>query len=152
MSGQTTYTDTPAIGFSGLLAEPFSLNQIDSGLVEEAAGIVLGSCVKPGTDKDQYVPVVADDAVYGMAVFAHTPQENQSGTFTYEDKTQFPVLSKGRAWATANGVLAKSAVVAYDPADGKVGAVVGATTTLAFGVAFTASAADGDLIIVEVDF
>lgn len=152
MSGQTSYEETPAIGFAGMLAEPFSLQQIDSGLVEDAAGLKLGVAVKPGTAKDQYVPCVADDVVTGVVVFAHTPQENQSGDFTYEDKTQFPVLSKGRYWATANAALAKGAAIAFDPATSKVGAVVATTTTLAFGKAITASAADGDLIMVEVDF
>jgi hypothetical protein len=152
MSGQTTYEDTPAIGFPGLLAEPFSLNQVDSGLVEAPAGIVAGTAVAPGTAEGQYIPAVADGAVYGVTAFAHTPQENQDGNFTYEDKTQFPVLSKGRIWMTANAAIAKGTVLGYDPATGKVGPVVGTVTTLAFATAQTAAAADGDLIMIEVDF
>ena len=50
MSGQTTYEDTPAIGFSGLLAEPFSLSQIDSGLVGDVGGIALGVAVRGDGD------------------------------------------------------------------------------------------------------
>ena len=92
----------------------------------------------PGTTDGQYLGAAADAAVYGIAVFAHTPQEcPPSGDFVYVQDTQFPVLSKGRYWAIANAALAKSAVVAYDPATKKVGAVVGATTTLAFGKAIT---------------
>jgi len=63
-----------------------------------------------------------------------------------------PVLSKGRYYAVANAALAVGDEIAYDPATGKVGAVVGATTTLSFGVAKTSAGADGDLLIVEVKF
>lgn len=149
MSVQTTYSDTPAIAFAGMLAEQFSLRQIDSGIAEGA--LALGQAVKDGSSDAQYVPAAADDAVTGIAVFSSDIEQDDAGAVTYADKAQVPVLKLGRYYATANGALAKGASVAYDPNDGKVGAVVGATTTLAFGKAVTASAADGDLIIVELN-
>jgi len=149
MSVQTTYADTPAVGFNGMLAEQFSLRQIDSGIAEGELG--LGVAVVAGTSGEQVVAAAADAAVMGIVIYG-TTEENQSGDFTYPDKSQLPVLSKGRYWAIANGALAIGAEAAYDPATGKVGAVSGGVTTLAFGVAKSASAADGDLIIVEVNF
>lgn len=151
MSGQTTYEDTPAIGFKGMLAEPFSLRQIDSGLNATGDNLGLGRCMKPGASDGLYILCVPDDAVTGVVVF-NSARENQSGDFVYLDEGQFPLLVKGRYWAVANGVLAVGAEIAFDPTTDKVGAVVGATTTLAFGKAISSSAADGDLIIVEVNF
>ena len=150
MVAQTTYEDTPVIGFNGMLAEQFSLRQVDSGLAQGA--LLLGVAVKPGTADGQYIPCIADDGVTGVVLYEGGTVENQSGDFTYADKAPFPVLSKGRYYAVANAAVAVGAVIAYDPATRKVGAVVGATTTLAFGKAITSAAADADLIIVEVDF
>lgn len=151
MSGQTTYEAAPPKGFLGLLAEPFSLNQVDSGLNAIGGDLGLGRAMKPGTNDGEYVLCVADDAVTGITIFAHH-NENQSGAVSYADKQAFPLLSKGRYWAVANAAVAVGDELGWVPADAKVGAVVGATTTLAFGVAKTSSAADGDLIIVEVNF
>ena len=148
MSVQTTYPDTPAVGYNGMLAQQFSLRQVDSGLVETGP-TVLGQAVSPGTADGQYINAVADGVVSGVAIYQGA---SEFPSLQYEDKEAFPVLSKGRYWATANGALAINAAIAYDPATFKVGAVVGTVTTLAFGKAITSSAADGDLIIVEVDF
>ena len=143
---------TPAIGFEGMLAEQFSLRQIDSGLNATGDNLGLGRVVKPSGVKDgEYILCVPDDAVTGVVIYS-AARENQSGDFVYADKSAFPVLSKGRYYAVANAALAVGAVIAYDPTTGKVGAVVGATTTLAFGKAITSAAADDDLLIVEVDF
>ena len=151
MVAQLTYDETPVIGYNGMLAQQFSLRQVDSGLVETAA-IGLGVAVVPGTADGQYVAAAADEAVSGIAIYEGASETAKDGTFEYDVKDSFPVLSKGRYYATANGALAIDAAIAYDPATGKVGAVSGGTTTLAFGKAITSSAADGDLIIVEVDF
>ena len=148
MSVQTAYPDTPVVGFNGMLAQQFSLRQVDSGLVETAA-IALGRAVSPGTLDGQYIATVPDAAVSGVAIYQGA---SEFAVLEYAVGEAFPVLSKGRYWAIANAALAVNAVVAYDPATGKVGAVVGATTTLAFGKAITSSAADADLIIIEVDF
>lgn len=148
MTVQTSYDQNPAVGFNGLLAESFSLTQIDSRLAE--GDIVLGQAIKRGSSDAQAVPCVADDAVDGIAVFSYGKEKEPDGSFKYADKQQLPMLYKGRYWAEANSAIAYGASVAYDPATGKVGAVVGATTTLAFGVAKSTSGGDGDLIIVEL--
>ena len=149
MVAQVTYGETPAIGFNRMLAQGCSLRQIDSGLAQGELG--LGFAVKPGTADGQFIPCIADDSVTGVVIFSGS-SENQSGDFTYADKDQFPLLAKGRYYATANGALSVNAIIAYDPATGKVGAVVGATTTLGFGKAITSSEGDGDLVVVECDF
>lgn len=149
MSVQTTYDQTPAIGFNGMLAEQFSQRQIDTGIVESGP-FALGLAVKRGTTDQQYEACVADDDVEGIALFSHGAEKQTDGTFEYEDEHSFPVLTEGRYYAIANAALAVGAAVAYDPATGKVGAVSGGVTTTAFGVAKTTAAADGDLLIIQI--
>jgi hypothetical protein len=150
MTVQTTYDQTPAIGFNGMLAEQFSLRQVDSGLAEGGA-LGLAVAVKRGTTDNQYVAAAADEAVEGVVIYSHH-EENPGGDFEYPEKSAVPVLSKGRYYGVANAAIAVGAALAYDPATGKVGAVVGTTTTLAFATAKTSAGADGDLLIVEVNF
>lgn len=151
MSAQTSYSQTPVVAFNGMIAQEFSLRQIDSGLAEGAA-VGLGVAMKPGTGLDQYVAAEADDAVTGATVFATQDVESQTDPFEYLEDTSFPLMVKGRYWAVANAALAKNAVVAYDPATSKVGPVSGGVTTLAFAKVITAAAADDDLVLIEVDF
>lgn len=145
---QLTYEDTPAIAFNGMLAQQFALRQVDSGLAE--GDILLGQAVSPGTADGQYIPTVADAAVSGIVIYSGST-ENQSGDFTYLDKAQIPVLSKGRYYATAAGTTVIDDVLAFVIASGDVGPVSAGNTTLAFGKAITSGGAD-DLIIVEVAF
>ena len=148
MTVQTSYEQTPVIGFNGMLAQQFSLRQVDSGLVENGP-IMLGAGVKRGTTDNQYVASAPNELVEGIAIYSHH-QENPGGDFEYMDKAAIPVLTRGRYYAVANGAIAIADIVAYDPATGKVGARGPGTTTLEFGLAVTTAAADGDLVIVEI--
>ena len=148
MSVQTTYSADMVKGFKGMLAEPFSMRQVDSGLVETAA-VGLGVALTTGTADGQYVAAAADDAVLGISLYEPTRELASGGTYEYAVKEQMPVLKKGRVWMTAGAALAVGAEVAYNPATGKVQAVAGGTTTLAMGLAVTSSSADGDLIVIE---
>lgn len=150
MSAQTTYNQSPAIGFQGMIAENFtSPKQIDSGLVETAA-IGLGHAVSKGTADNQYVKAVANGVVAGVAIYVSGSEQAADGSITFAVKSQLPVMKKGRFMAIANDAIAKGTAVAFDPATNKWGAVVTDTTTLAGGKAVTSSGADGDLITVEV--
>ena len=151
MSAQTTYNQTPAIGFQGMIAENFyGAKQIDSGLVETAA-LGLGVALGFGTADNQYVAAAADEAVKGVSIYVSGSEQAADGTVEFAVNSQLPVMKKGRFYAVANAAVAKGASVAFDPATKKWGAVVGGTTTLAGGVAQTSAAADGDLIVVEVN-
>lgn len=150
MTVQTSYAEDFALGFKGLKAEPFSLSQVDSGLVEGAA-LGLAVAVKYGTAGDQYLAAAADDAVNGVSLFHGSHEKEADGSYSYAVGESFPVMKNGRVWMEAGAALAKGATVGYNPATGKVTAVAGGTTTLAIGKIMKASAADGDLVIVELD-
>lgn len=150
MSVQTSYSEDMVKGFNGMLAEQFSMRQVDSGLVETAA-IGLGVALAAGSADSQYVAAAADDAVLGISLYEPT-REHGAGSYEYAVKEEMPVLKKGRVWMTAGAALAVGAQVGYNPATGKVQAVAGGVTTLAMGVSVTSAAADGDLIVIEFDW
>lgn len=151
MSAQTTYNQSPAIGFQGMMSEGFyGVKQIDSGLVE-AAAIGLGVALINGTADNQYKEAVADAAAVGVSIYVSGSEQAADGTIEYGVKEQLPVMRKGRFYAVANAAIAKGADVAFDPATKKWGAVVGGTTTLAVGKAIKTAGADGDIFAVEID-
>lgn len=148
MSAQSSYSDTPAIALEGMIAEQFSLRQVDSGLAEGA--IAMAACVKFGTLDGQYVPCVADDAVDGVAILQGASLGVDVG---YADKEAFPVLSVGRYYAVADGALSVGDEVAQIIATGKVAAESAGTTTLAFAKVFTSVTGvvdTNDLVILEL--
>jgi len=150
MSAQLTYEQSPAIGFSGMLADNFSEpKQIDSGLAEGSA-IKVGAVVSRGTGDAQYTAAVADAAIEGVAVHVSGQEQAADGSISFAEKSQLPVLKKGRFYGVANAAVLKGATLAYDPATDKWGAVSGGVTTLAGAIAVTSAAADADLIVLEL--
>lgn len=149
MTAQTSYGETPEIGFAGMLAQQFSLRQVDSGIAE--GNLDLARAVKTGSSDGQYVAAGADEAVTGVVIYSGS-SENQSGAFQYLDKAQLPVLSKGRFYAIAAGLTVIGDELAQVVADRRVGPVAAGLTTLAFGYAKTSASSAGELIVVEVAF
>lgn len=132
MTVQTTYSATPAVAFSGMLAEDFALRQVDSYLCE--ADIIAGYAVKAGTAAGQANNISAyDDTVIGISL-ASTHIENASGLITYDDESALPVISKGRVYVTAGETVAAGESVF-------AGIPVVQTSTLVF---------DGDLVTSNV--
>lgn len=144
---QTSYPETFDEGFAGLKAEPFSENQVDTGIASEE--IALGACVVFGTGDDVYDLAAVDETPVGVAIYDLSHEKDSDGSYKFAAQDSFPVLSKGRVWMVANAALAAGAAVSWDPATGKVGAN-GAATTEDFGTIRKASSADGDLVIVEL--
>ena len=150
MSVQTSYAQTPAIAFNGMLAEPFSLRQVDTGTVSSAAAISLGSPVV--FDGDEYATAGTQEQVKGIAIFNNSDVEQLTdSTFEYAAETLLPVLKKGRFYGIADGAIAKGATVAWVVASGKWSTTIDANSTYGACVVVEASAADGDLILLEFD-
>lgn len=145
---QTSYPDSFVEGFAGLKAEPFSLNQVDTGIASEQ--IALGACVVHGSGDDVYDVAAIDETPVGVAIYDLSHEKDADGSYKFAAEDSFPVLSSGRVWMVANAALSVGAAVSWDPATSKVGAN-GAGTTENFGIIRKASAADGDLVIVELN-
>ncbi len=149
MSVQTSYPDTPVIGFQGMLAEQFSLRQVDSGIAESAA-IALGQVVtNVGSSSDaQYEAVANQAAATGVAIYQGS---SEFASLEYAVGESFPVLSKGRYYAVAGEAIAVGDSIAQTTSDLKMSNTEEVTTSLFFGTAKSSAALDG-IFIVEVSF
>ena len=147
---QLTYDQTPAVGFSGMLAEQFSQRQVDSYLAVPGP-VASGDAVEyvASTENVRHATVLSDAANFiGVALFS-LHQENPEGTFMYKDKTEFPVIARGRVYAVAGGAVTVGAEVVPSTGTGtKFTAGAGTASTKAY--ARTAAGADGDIFIIEL--
>ena len=151
MTAQTTYDQTPAVGFSGMLSEQFSQRQVDSYLAVPGP-IASGDAVEyvASTENVRHATVLGTAAnIIGVALFS-LHQENPEGTFMYKDKSEFPVIARGRVYAVAGGAVAVGDELTPSTGTGTKwtsGANAGATTK---AYARTAAGADGDIFIIEL--
>lgn len=100
MSAQDTYNDRPPVATAGMIAEHFSLRQIDSWLAGEEIPFGV-ACVLSATDDRQVVQAAAGtDKFVGISVFSQqlNVQDIATGAVSYKEKEQLPVMSKGRVW------------------------------------------------------
>ena len=170
MSVQTTYGDTPVIGFNGMLAQEFSLRQVDSGLAESA--IVIGAAVKAGTSDGQYVPAAATDTVLGIAIYNTAKERPESAAskvlqwdadFVTSNSITLeidgaaiagsPVVFSGDQATTLALVLAAiNAEAAYSAvAQGLNGVLVTSITTTAFSLSSTVTLGASQAVASEIE-
>ncbi len=118
MVAQTTYNETPAAGFAGMLNELFHPRVVDTNIAEGA--VPIGQPVKKGTaDAQGIVATAAGDILNGISLFA-SDLVNDSGTPTWSDEEAFPVLRSGRMYVTAGETVVKG-----DPVFAGVGGEIG---------------------------
>lgn len=149
---QLDYSAAPAIAQSGMLAEQFSLRQVDSFLAE---GVVsFGFPVVYGTAETQCKHALATTDVFlGLALIEKNIPQTLAGVAQYDDEDMVAVIRYGRVWA-----IAGEAVSAGEPVFAGLGANLGkfyndsATNTRleCKGKFVTSAAADGDLVLIEL--
>jgi len=107
MVAQLTYNAQPAVAIPGMIAEMFSLRQIDSWLA--GGEIPFGFPVSiSSTDPDQVVVATSpSDTFVGISVFAHQLNVHDilTGECHYQLTDQVPVMSKGRVWVLSAGAV-----------------------------------------------
>ena len=150
---QLTYTDNPAAGFEGMIAEPFSQEQVDSYLVEGAA-IKFGAAVILGTDKTKQISALADGVgdIFGGVVVGSLCLEvdgDASGSPEYAVKAMAPVMLRGRIWVRAAATVTVGARVYPTVADSQEWGVTALTNCITEAYARTAGDAN-DLIMIEL--
>lgn len=115
-----------------------------------SGSLVLGAPLVNGTEDAQYKVAADDTDPVGVAIYVSgSEQAYSTGVINYADKVSFPIMKKGRFYGVAGSALAKGASVSYHVANGKYVAD-GAGTTNAFVTTVTSSAADGDIIVLEI--
>ena len=152
MSAQTTYDQTPAVGFSGMLAEQFSQRQVDSYIAE---GVVhFGDAVERGTNQTenmQSATILTDISLFiGVALYSiHQERVTGNSGIPYKDESEIPVMARGRIYATAGAAVVVGAEVV--PSLGAATKfITGAGTSTTKAYARTAAGADGDVFIIEL--
>jgi hypothetical protein len=152
MSTQTTYPDTPAVAYAGLIAEAFSEKQIDTFFaVSPVADLVAGQATERGAVDGQIKQLASLVNWDGVAVASYADQEVPTGgSITYAAKSAVPVMYRGRIWVLASAAVSYGAEVIPGVAadSGKFAAGAGTGNTKAY--ARSAAAADGDLLLIEL--
>ena len=179
MSVQTSFSDTPAIAFAGMLADGAENDLITLLNAESSASMAFGSAVafKPsGTyDSDGTVPANSTDKIAGILVHSHAHARQVSlvgtdgNTTTMGDLSttgvapggKLDILRKGRVWITT--------VTACVPGDRGYVSYNGTGTATAAGlvaqtsdsshtidstsqIVYLTSASANGLAMIEVDF
>ena len=148
---QTSYPETPARGFQGMLAETFSKAQKDSYVGEGA--LEFGQAVVRGTDPEKQVKTIVGEVdISGfMGITLAVLQDIETAGSTrasYADKQMVSVIDDGRIYVTASAAVAVGAEVVPNIADTKFAPGTGTSKHKCY--ARSAAAADGDVFIVEV--
>ena len=150
MSVQTTYAQTPAVAYPGMIAQEFSNRQIDSFKVEGTT-IVGGQAVELGTDPEGQAKQLATAAnVYGVAVSSYENKEKTNSTIEFADNEMVAVMQQGRIWVQASALTAANVEVVPGTGSSSGKWAAGTGTGLRRAISKTAAAADGDLMLIEL--
>ena len=148
---QTSYPETPAKAFNGMLAEQFSMRQLDSYFVEGSSGLMAGQAVERGSDPEKQVVQLATLANFiGVTVQALQDLETV-GTDKplYSEKEIAPVMDDGRIWVYAGEAVAVGAeVIPTTGADTRFNAGTGTSNHKCY--ARSATQAADELLLIEV--
>jgi len=107
MAVQTSYGETPVIGYKGMLAEQFSSRQIDSYLATSpVADVGGGQGVERGALDGQAKQLAAVGNWLGVSVTQYGDRENASGEIIYPAGHAFPVMIQGRLWVESGAAVA----------------------------------------------
>lgn len=174
MSVQTSYSDTYAVGFAGMLADGGEHEIMSMVSVEASASMPFGNAVifksSNTTDQDALIPSGSSDKVAGIVVaeYTYAKQFTTNGTTTGDLSTtglapgsMLNVLRRGRIWIKTITACAPGdrGFVAYNGTGtatvaGTIAQVAdgGHTIDLTSSIVYLTTALAGGLAIVEVDF
>jgi len=152
MSAQLSYDAAPAVAQKGMLAEQFSLRQVDSFLAE--ADVLFGYPLIYGTASSQakYAETPSDKFV-GISLLEKNVEQDSSGVAQYKDQDAMSVLRYGRVWVSCgvDPVAPGDSVYAgVGPELGKFFADDGLGTRLDCKGKFLTAGAGEELVLVEL--
>lgn len=149
MAVQTTYGQTHAVGFPGLIYDMRNIT-VESYACESTS-IPFGGAVTAGTDKRKQVKDSAGGGAFtGIAIHEYAHEADiTTGQAAYLLKETVNVLRKGAVWVQTNGTVAQDAEAFYvtSGTDRGLWGSAGTTSTGKFRSATTGSG----LAIVEID-
>lgn len=143
---QTTYTDTIAVGYAGMVANGQTSTRI-SRTCEDAAGIAFGKAVWRGSGDHGATATVGTSATFLGVTIATSALGLLSGADAdeYQQYDTMAIMPAGEIWVTAGEAVADGSQV-Y--ADASTGAFVDTTTSnvLLTGWFFDTTASSGALV------
>lgn len=152
---QTSYSQTGAAGFAGLLYD-IGDNNVMSYSAEGA--VPYGKAVTLGTNKERQVAAVTTSAgqaalAVGLSVATHTNEQSSAGVVQYADKSTVSVLKEGRIWVETDDAVVAGAVANLKLSSGKLtdeAVAAGIEAFTQFTARFITSTSAAGLAVVEI--
>lgn len=117
MSAQTSYSRVMANAYPGQLDG--AGHDIETALVETAAGVAPGVIVSKGTADDQCV--IGGSAPIGAVARRLDVENNSSDTLVFEQYSPAAVVKRGRINVAFSGAVSKGALLNYNTTTGVIG-------------------------------
>ena len=152
MSVQTAYSAGMEIGFEGQLADGRP-QEVESKLVETAAGIAPGRVVSRGTNDDQVV-LGGDGTGIGISVRSIAKESESDGSVLFNQKEAVGVNRAGTMTVALAGTGVPGAAIYYVDATGAlgIGTAVAGQTQITDAELETTVASSGDLGVIRFKF
>jgi len=146
---QTTYTERPAKGLPGQVANEEKSNRI-SRTVEDAAGIKFGTPVQRGTG-DHGVAALASGTFLGIAILNPAVPPSTTNPDAYPQYFTGAFMTEGQMYVTAGGNVSDGGEVFYNTSTGRY---VGASGANIVGpipdAVFDTSGGNGDIVEISL--
>jgi len=141
---QSTYVDTLAPGYPGMVANAETSNRI-SRTCEDAAGITFGKAIFRGAGDHGCTATPTAGALLGISIAHEALGASLAGTVdTFPQYSTVPILTQGVIWVTAGATVAKGDQ-AYVTSAGAL-TNVSTSNVILPGFFFDTSAASGSLV------
>lgn len=150
---QTTYTDAPAIGLPGQIANSEGANII-SKIVETAAGLDFGKpAARSATAANEdSCRLMASGAVFlGIAVLNRASGADQTAPDQYDQYTAAALMTEGTMYVTAGGTVVPGDDVTWNTSTGRYSTTSADGTNLAIPNArFETNGGNGDIVMISL--
>lgn len=152
-TAQSTYSDTPAIGLPGAIANEETKNII-SRIVETAGGINFGQpAARSATAaKENSCRLMASGAVFlGIAVLNRAVAADADDPDNYPQYSVAALMTQGTIFVTAGGTVAPGDDVTWNTSTGRFSTTAADGSNLAIPEArFETNGGNGDIVIVSL--
>lgn len=149
---QSTYSNSPAIGLPGQIANE-ELANIISKIVETSDGINFGQpAARSATAaKENSCRLMASGAVFlGIAVLNRAVAADADDPDNYAQYATAALMTQGSIFVTAGATVVPGDDVYWDSATGKYGTSSGGTNIAIPGARFETNGGNGDIVMISL--
>lgn len=149
---QSTYSNSPAIGLPGQIANE-ELANIISKIVETSGGINFGQpAARSATaSKENSCRLLASGAAFlGIAVLNRAVAADADDPDNYAQYATAALMTQGSIFVTAGATVVPGDDVYWDSATGKYGTSSGGTNIAIPGARFETNGGNGDIVMISL--